>query len=105
MRFDVKGNKFVFPKSEKKIIAECPKCSKKIIEGKGYYLCEGYKDTYEVIIPKIYSNGIITAKDVADMMSGKETRDIQFKWRSGKTGTAKLKYTNKLEFVFNNYKK
>lgn len=105
LRFDVKGNKFVFPKSEKKIIAECPKCSKKIIEGKGYYLCEGYKDTCEVIIPKIYSNGIITAKDVADMMSGKETRDIQFKWKSGKTGTAKLKYTNKLEFVFNNYKK
>lgn len=105
LKYDVKENKFIFPKNEKKVIAKCSKCSKNIIEGKEYYLCEGYRGSCEVIIPKIYSDGNITAKDVVDLMSGKETRDIQFTWKSGKTGSAKLKYDNKLEFVFNNYKK
>ena len=59
----------------------------------------------ELILPKKYLKASLSKSDIVNLLSGKETRDIQFKWRSGKTGTAKLKYTNKLEFLFNNYKK
>lgn len=107
--------KLVFNKSKGKIdfakkenskgICKCPSCNGEIREGKSYYLCENYKKTCSVIIPKEYKDAKITKTDVKALLNGKETEEKEFKWKNGNKGKAKLKYTSKLEFIFNNNRK
>lgn len=107
--------KLVFNKSKGKIdfakkenskgICKCPSCNGEIKEGKSYYLCENYKKTCSVIIPKEYKDAKITKTDVKALLNGKETEEKEFKWKNGNKGKAKLKYTSKLEFIFNNNRK
>lgn len=82
------------------VICKCPKCGGGIKETSKYFLCENYKDPCTVLIGKEYFGAKITKKDAIDLLNGKETGEKTMTWASGKTGSAKLKYTNKLQPVF-----
>lgn len=94
-------------KGSGEVIGKCPNpnCTGSIKDNGNYYLCDHYKNPCHVIIPKIFSGSEITKADVVLMINGRETIEKKFTWKSGKTGTAKLKYTDKIEFVFNNSRK
>lgn len=98
--YDLKERRIMFPKFEKKEVCKCSKCGGSIIMGKDYYLCSNYKKTCEVIIPKTYSGATITETEVVSLLEGRTLEEKKFKWKSGKEGNARLKYTGKLEFVF-----
>ena len=86
--------------SEVKIIGKCPDCSGNVKETDKYFMCESYKNPCKFIRNKELKGAKITATDMKALLAGKETKEKQFIWSPGKTGTAKLKYTNRLEFVF-----
>ena len=94
----------IFEEREKKEIGKCPKCGEKIIDGKNYYICSKYKDTCDFIVGKKILGANIGTNDVKDLIAGKETKEKEFTWKSGKKGKAKLKLNgeNKVEFVFDN---
>ena len=98
--YDLKEKRLMFPKFEREEICKCPKCEGTVIGGKGYYLCSNYKKSCSVIIPKVYSGANISKDEVKSLLNGETLGEKTFKWNSGKTGTAKLKYGEKLEFVF-----
>lgn len=104
LKYDSKENKFIFPKQERSIVAKC-KCGSNVIEGKDYYLCENYKKTCDIILPKVSSGYNITKKDVVDLLDGKVLEDRLFTWKSGKQGKAGMKYTNRIEYIFKDIKK
>jgi DNA topoisomerase III len=100
--FAVQQNK----SSSQVVIGKCPKCQEEVIEGKDYYLCKNYKKTCDFLLKKVIQGGKISPKDAKLLLQGKLTNDIEFTWKSGNKGTAKLQLKNgKLEFVFHSNKK
>ena len=99
--YDVVNKKLGFPEREIKELCKCPICGGKVLEGKGYYLCENYKKSCNVILPKVTNGAAINIEDVKKLLNGEILDEKEFTWGSGKTGKAKLKYTERLEFVFN----
>lgn len=87
-------------KADVKLVGKCPSCSANVKETDKYFLCENYKNPCKFLMTKEFKGAKITATDMKALLSGKETKEKEFVWSSGKTGKAKLKYTNKLEFVF-----
>ena len=94
--------------NDKEVIGKCPKCGSDVIMGKQYYLCKNYKneDTSkecDFIISKTFNGANITKTEVKKLLSGKETKEYEFTWSSGKKGKGKLKFENgKLTVVFAN---
>ncbi len=75
------------------------KCQSPVVEGFKAYHCTNKECKFA--ISKMIMKGKITTIDAKKLLSGKETREIRFTWKSGKKGKAKLKLQDdKLEFVF-----
>jgi DNA topoisomerase-3 len=89
-------------KADVKLVGKCPSCSANVKETDKYFLCENYKNPCKFLMTKEFKGAKITATDMKALLAGKETKEKEFVWSSGKTGKAKLKYTTKLEFVFSN---
>lgn len=93
-------------------ICKCPCCENgNIYESKSYWMCTNRNDGCGFIIPKLYCDAPISSADVKKMVSGKETAQKSFTWKSGKKGKAKLKGSIedingqkrfKLSFIFDN---
>ncbi|WCF11750.1 DNA topoisomerase 3 (plasmid) [Paenibacillus thiaminolyticus] len=86
---------------ERKEIGKCPKCSDKIVETKDYYLCKGYKQSCDFIQRKFFCGANITEEDMKNILSGNQTRLIEFTWNNGRRGNARMEWTdNKINLVF-----
>ncbi|PYF06804.1 DNA topoisomerase [Ureibacillus chungkukjangi] len=81
------------------VVGKCLKCGQPVVEGFKGYTCSN--KACKFFISKMIMKGKITPTDAKKLLTGKETREIRFTWKSGKKGKAKLKLVNeKLEFVF-----
>lgn len=86
-------------------IGKCPKCGGAVMEKKEYYVCSNYKKTCDLIIGKVHNESKISVTEAKKILSGKETKEMEFKWKSGKSGKAKLKYDpneQRVVYVFAN---
>ena len=86
------------------VVGACKTCGGQVIEGFKGYQCttKGCK----FFISKVLMKAKITPNDARKLLTGKETREIRFTWKSGKKGKAKLKLEDdKLQFVFADPKK
>jgi len=90
------------PSNERKVIGTCPECSKNVVASDKYFLCEDYKNPCTFLVGKNFLGANITETDMKALLSGKETKEKEFTWKSGKKGKAKLKWNGKIEFVFSN---
>jgi len=101
-----KNIKIIFEKKERKKIGKCPKCGEEMVDGKSYYICSKYKDTCDFIVGKKILGANVGIADIKALISGKETGEKEFTWKSGKKGNAKLKLNEdgKIKFVFSNNK-
>lgn len=73
-------------------ICKCPCCgSGQIFAGKDYYVCTRKSDGCGFSIPMITCSAPITEDHVKDLVAGKQTEPIEFTWKSGKKGLARLK--------------
>ena len=82
-----------------KVVGKCVNCQGSVIEGFKTYQCTNKECKFS--ISKTIMKGRISIVDAKKLLSGKETREILFTWKSGKKGKAKLKLLHgKLEFVF-----
>lgn len=94
--------------SKFEVIGQCPKCNSDVIMGKQYYLCKNYKneDTSkecDLIIPKKFNGANISKTEVKKILGGKESKELEFTWKSGKKGKGKLKIEDgSLKIVFGN---
>ncbi|QCR32286.1 DNA topoisomerase [Lysinibacillus sp. SGAir0095] len=81
------------------VVGKCLQCGQAVVEGFKGYSCSN--KACKFFISKSIMKGKITPTDAKKLLTGKETREIRFTWKSGKKGKAKLKLVNeKLEFVF-----
>jgi DNA topoisomerase-3 len=86
---------------ERKSIGKCPKCSRKVIVTKEYYLCEDYKNPCTFIQKKAINGTEISEDDMKAILSGQQSKELDFTWNSGSTGKAKLEWKDdKISFVF-----
>ncbi|PLS19703.1 type IA DNA topoisomerase [Bacillus sp. M6-12] len=91
--------------STKESLGQCPKCKSNVVEGKSFYLCTEYKKTCDFIIGKEIMGAKISKTEAKKLLAGKESKELEFTWKSGKKGKAKLKLNKtKLDFVFSNKK-
>ncbi|MDI7742020.1 DNA topoisomerase [Lysinibacillus fusiformis] len=81
------------------VVGKCLQCGQPVVESFKGYSCSN--KSCKFFISKVIMKGKITPTDAKKLLTGKETREIRFTWKSGKKGKAKLKLVNeKLEFVF-----
>lgn len=93
LEYDRENDKLVYKykgSNTKKIICDCPKCGKHIVDTGKYYLCEEHKKACNLIIFHEVCGAKITEEDVKQLVAG-ETIRKEFTWKSGKTGEAGLK--------------
>ncbi|MGE7666065.1 DNA topoisomerase [Ureibacillus composti] len=85
------------------VVGKCIKCGSSVEEGFKGYACSN--KACKFFISKTLMKAKITSTDAKKLLTGKETREIRFTWKSGKKGKAKLKLNGeKLEFVFSQSK-
>lgn len=95
----MKNLEMTVPDKQVVIVGTCVSCGDQVVEGFKGYSCSNKGCKF--FISKTMMKGKITPTDMKKLLAGKETRDIQFTWKSGKKGKAKLKLVGeKLEFVF-----
>ncbi|HWK24134.1 MAG TPA: DNA topoisomerase [Ureibacillus sp.] len=81
------------------VVGKCLHCGQPVVEGFKGYSCSN--KACKFFISKTIMKGKITPTDAKKLLTGKETREIRFTWKSGKKGKAKLKLVGeKIEFVF-----
>lgn len=81
------------------VVGRCPLCKETVIEGFRAYTCQN--KACKFAISKVLMKGKVTPTDAKKLLTGKETREIRFTWKSGKKGKARLKLQEgKLEFIF-----
>lgn len=86
------------------IVGKCIVCGHVVVEGFKGYTCSN--KACKFFISKSIMKGKITTTDAKKLLSGRETREIRFTWKSGKKGKAKLKLVGEnIEFVFSNKSK
>ena len=86
------------------VIGKCPNpnCKSNVIDKSNFYMCESYKNGCDFILSKTISGAKISQKDAKALISGKETSEMEFTWKSGNKGKSTLKLNAlKLEFNFN----
>jgi DNA topoisomerase III len=95
----MKSLEMAVPEKQVVVVGTCVSCGEQVIEGFKGYSCTNKGCKF--FISKTLMKGKITPTDMKKLLSGKETREIRFTWKSGKKGKAKLKLAGeKLEFVF-----
>lgn len=77
-------------KAPKEPLGKCPKCSKNVVEGKTYYLCEGYKESCDFIFGKVMWKTKITKTEAKKLLTKGETKEMTFTWNSGKQSSTSL---------------
>lgn len=83
------------------VVGTCPKCKSNIVDNGDFYSCESYSKGCSFGVKKVINGGKILQKDAKLLFQQKTTGEIEFTWKSGKKGKAKLKLNGeKLEFVF-----
>lgn len=89
--------------SDKEVLGKCPKCSGNVFEGKNYYLCEHYKNSCDFVLGKEFSGAKVSKTEVKKLLNGKQTKELEFTWKSNKKGKAKLILEKgKYKLVFDN---
>lgn len=93
-------------------LCDCPLCGKgKVFLAKNYYLCTNRDNGCQLTVGKEICSAPISPEDVKTLVHGGETAPKKFVWKSGKSGTAKLKGNIqdgesgkllKLQFIFDN---
>ncbi len=93
-------------------ICNCPLCGKgQVYLAKNYYLCTNRSNGCQLTIGKEICSAPISPEDANTLVHGGEIGPKQFTWKSGKTGSAKLKGNIqageggnllKLQFIFDN---
>lgn len=93
-------------------LCDCPLCGKgKVFLAKNYYLCTNRDNGCQLTVGKEICSAPISPEDVKTLVRGGETSPKKFVWKSGKSGTAKLKGNIqdgesgkllKLQFIFDN---
>lgn len=108
---EYKGSNFGSLIGDKEVLGKCPNCGGDVIESKNYFLCANYgqeavgKEPCKFTIGKLILKSKVSKTDAKALLAGKETKEKEFTWKSGKKGKAKLKINNKkVEFVFDNSK-
>lgn len=84
--------KLIFENAEeRKAVGKCPKCGKNVYATQKNFYCEGVLDkSCTFSFARSLKGASLTDKDMSDLLGGKKTRQINFVWGSGKTGTARL---------------
>lgn len=95
-------NRTITQVDENKLVGDCPKCKAMVTEGKSFFVCKNYKDTCDFILPKEFGGAKLTKTEVKKLLAGKETKEFEFKWKSGKTGKGKLILTSEGKIGFAN---
>lgn len=72
-------------------ICACPLCKGRLFEGKNYFLCTHRDDGCSFVLAKTLCSAPITKDDVKVLAAGETTEKKSFVWKSGKSGTARLK--------------
>ena len=98
--YDSENNRIIFPNRERKELCLCPKCGGVVTESASYYICSNYKKTCDAIIPKIMNGATISSKEAIGLFQGDILSEKEFTWKNGKKGKAKLKFKERLEFIF-----
>lgn len=91
--------------AEKEIVTlgACPNCKGRVTENFKGYACENKECKF--FLAKSMLKGKITPIDVKKLLTGKETREIMFTWKSGKRSKARLKLEGgNISFVFPQFK-
>lgn len=93
-------------------LCDCPLCGKgKVFLAKNYYLCTNRDNGCQLTVGKEICSAPISPEDIVTLVHGGETASKNFVWKSGKSGTAKLKGNIqegeggkllKLQFIFDN---
>lgn len=78
----------------KVVVGKCPKCGKDVIEGNKFYLCTDYKNPCDFIFGRVFAEAKISKTEMKNILSGKESKEFEFKWKSGKTSKGKLLLDN-----------
>lgn len=87
--------------SKSTVVGTCPKCTSNVVDSGDFYSCESYSKGCSFGVKKVINGGKILQKDAKLLFQNKTTGEIEFTWKSGKKGKAKLKLNGeKLEFVF-----
>lgn len=84
-------------------LGSCPKCGKVVTDKGNYAPCADYKNGCDFVLSRTISGANLTNGELSALLSGQETKEHEFKFKSGKTGSGKLKYNKeeqKIEFVF-----
>ena len=79
------------PRFEQKVIGKCPVCNEDVVEGKNYYFCSKYKQSCTLIIGKSVGGVKLSSKDIKNLLDGKESKEYEFTWKSGKKSFDTLK--------------
>lgn len=93
----------IFDNKPRQVITEvgkCPKCGGRVMSSRNFYYCENHPDKCNFTIKKELKGAIISDKDIQKLINNEMTDKILFKWNEKRSSEARLKYTNKLEFVF-----
>lgn len=72
-------------------ICACPLCNGRIFKGKNYYLCTHRDEGCSFALAKTLCSASISEEDVKTLAAGGVTGKKSFVWKSGKSGTAKLR--------------
>ena len=87
-----------------KSVGTCPKCGKKLIEGKKGFGCSGYRDGCTFVIWKNAFGSNFTVSLLKTLLSGKSTHELTCKKKDGTVYKAKFKLNDKFELTFSNDK-
>lgn len=88
--------------SDKPSLGKCPKCSRNVIDGKNYYLCESYKDACDFIVGHEKWGAKITKTELKKILSGKATKKFKFKNANKEWEAALIFDKTKGAIVFDN---
>ena len=103
---DIKNSNMgaVFSSDKFPVVGYCPKCGASVHEGKNSYFCANYKKTCDFALSNKILNTKIPAAEVKKVLSGKNSKEFEFKKADGKTFTAALALdqNNNVGFAFNN---
>ena len=81
------------------VVGKCPLCKHDVVENFKGYSCT--QKGCKFFLSKTMLRGKITPTDAKKLLSGKETREILFTWKSGKRSKARLKLEGeKPVFIF-----
>lgn len=86
------------------VVGYCPKCGGPVHEGKNSYFCANYKKTCDFVVSNKILNTKIPTSEIKKVLSGKQSKEFEFKKNDGKTFKASLAIdqNNNVGFAFSN---